>query len=60
MSKKLRAVLSGGQTQLYIMVLDVSELKWKGTVHFHSDNYKVFYSENDKIRAIVQDLTEYY
>lgn len=35
---------------LNIAVLGVSKRKWTGMGHFHSDNYEVFYSRNDKRR----------
>ena len=33
-----------------IAILGVSELKWTGKGHCQSDNYKVFYSGNNKLR----------
>lgn len=35
---------------LNITVLGVSTLKWTGMRYFQSDNYKLFYSGNDKLR----------
>ena len=36
--------------RLNINILGISELKWTGTGHLQSDEYRVFYAGNDSIR----------
>ena len=50
MNQEKLEVVKHGMDRLNFDILGISELKWTGTRHLQSDEYRVFYGGNDSIR----------